>query len=117
MTGLRLIVGLLLSFLSLSVCLMCGCNDRSLCDSDSCQTDGKCMKWIKKLGDDTIKTGYQCIPRDKLFPPGRPFVCQNSKATRHRFLLQCCDGPDYCNRNITLSFFEVTKPVSKVGGE
>ena len=106
MTGLRLrlTVSLLSVCLSLAGCLRCACNDKSLCHSDYCDTDGQCRKWIKKLSDDTIKTGFQCIPLDKLFPPERPFACQNSKAARHRFLLQCCDGSDYCNSNISLSF-------------
>jgi len=106
MTGLRLrlTVSLLSVWLSLAGCLRCACNDKSLCHSDYCDTDGQCRKWIKKLSDDTIKTGFQCIPLDKLFPPERPFACQNSKAARHRFLLQCCDGSDYCNSNISLSF-------------
>ena len=112
-----LVLVLVLSSVRLSGSLRCLCNDRSLCAEDHCDTDGVCRKWIKKQSDDTLKTGYQCIPRDKLFPPERPFACQNSKAARHRFLQDCCDQADYCNKNITLSFQEVPGAVSSAGVE
>jgi len=46
--------------------------------------------------------GYHCIDKDKLFPPERPFSCENSKAVEMRYKHQCCDKLDYCNLNITL---------------
>ena len=115
---LRLSLVLILSSVTLSGSLRCQCNDRSMCARDQhCDTDGVCKKWIKKLSDDTIKTGYLCIPRDKLFPPKRPFACQNSNRSRDRFLQECCDQSDFCNSNITLSFQEVPGAVSSAGGD
>ena len=114
---LLLSLALLLSAATLTGSLRCLCNDRSLCAEDHCDTDGVCRKWIKKLSDGTVKTGYQCLPQDKLFPPERPFACQNSKAARHRFLQECCHQSDYCSTNITLSFQDSPGVVSSAGGE
>ena len=110
-------LALVLSSLALTGGLTCLCNDRSLCTQDHCDTDGVCRKWIKKLSDGTLKTGYQCLPQDKLFPPERPFACQNSRAARERFLQECCHQSDYCNTNITLTFQNSPGAVSTAGGE
>jgi len=45
---------------------------------------------------------YQCIPKDKLVPPARPFECQNSIKLKHRYVRECCEQGDFCNQNITL---------------
>ena len=110
-------LALVLSSVALTGSLTCLCNDRSLCTQDHCDTDGVCRKWIKKLTDGSVKTGYQCLPQDKLFPPERPFACQNSRAARERFLQECCHQSDYCNTNITLSFQNSPGAVSTAGGE
>ena len=84
--------------------LKCYCNEKYGCDESQCQTDGRCRAWIKKLPDDSIRRTFHCIDKDKLFPPERPFACENSAAVEHRYLQQCCDSGDLCNLNISLSF-------------
>ena len=84
--------------------LKCYCNEKYSCDESQCQTDGKCRAWIKKLPDDSIRRTFHCIDKDKLFPPERPFACENSAAVQHRYLQQCCDTSDLCNLNISLRF-------------
>ena len=84
--------------------LTCFCTDQYLCPDSKCVTDGQCRAFIKKRADNSIKHGYQCIDKDKLFPPERPFSCQNSKAVIHRYKHQCCDKVNFCNLNLTLQF-------------
>ena len=93
--------------------LKCYCNEKYSCDQSQCQTDGKCRAWIKKLPDDSIRRTFHCIDKDKLFPPERPFACENSAAVQHRYLQQCCDSGDLCNLNISLSFGADENTVSK----
>ena len=99
---------LLILLLSLAACegLRCHCNEKYSCDEAECETDGKCRAWIKKLADGSVRRTFHCIDRDKLFPPERPFACENSAAVQHRYLQQCCDTSDLCNLNISLSFEE-----------
>ena len=66
--------------------LKCYCNEKYGCDEKQCQTDGRCRAWIKKLPDDSIRRTFHCIDKDKLFPPERPFACENSAAVEHRYL-------------------------------
>ena len=84
--------------------LKCFCNEIVGCDGNICLTDGTCRTWIKKMGDSGVKHGYQCLDKNKLFPPERPFACENSAAVQHRYLQQCCDHQDGCNKNISLAF-------------
>ena len=62
-------------------CLKCFCNDPNNCDDGQCETDGTCRLWIRKDAD-VVRSGYQCIDQNKLFPPERPFACENSDAVR-----------------------------------
>ena len=103
MTMMVMPIALLLTSMPLNGCLRCVCND---CPTDYCDTDGQCKKWIKRLSDGTINTGFQCIPQTELFPPERPIACQNSVSDSQRFLQQCCNGENFCNQNISLSFPE-----------
>lgn len=64
--------------------LKCYCNDANNCDQGLCSTDGTCRTWVRREKDGGVKRGYQCIDKDKLFPPERPFACENSDAIRHR---------------------------------
>ena len=49
--------------------LKCFCNEIVGCDGNVCLTDGTCRTWIKKMGDSGVKHGYQCLDKNKLFPP------------------------------------------------
>ena len=113
MDGLITILHVLLFSLVACEALKCFCNEKYRCDESQCQTDGKCRAWIKKLPDDSIRRTFHCIDKDKLFPPERPFACENSAAVQHRYLQQCCDTGDLCNFNITLSFAADENTVSK----
>ena len=104
MVELLKILHILLFSLVACEALKCYCNEKYRCDERQCQTDGKCRAWIKKLPDDSIRRTFHCIDKDKLFPPERPFACENSAAVEHRYLQQCCDSGDLCNLNISLSF-------------
>jgi len=90
--------------------LVCKCTENHGCEQQKCETDGVCRYWIKKHNGNVINR-YQCIPKDKLFPPKRPFACENSKAVEHRYLQQCCKDSDFCNLNITLTFPEDQKSI------
>ena len=96
---------------------------RYSCPEEECTTDGKCRAWAKLAADTgAVRRAYHCVDRclaclpcvdnqseyflrrDKLFPPERPFVCENSAAVRDHYLQQCCDAGDGCNKNISLVF-------------
>ena len=96
---------------------------RYSCPEEECTTDGKCRAWAKLAADTgAVRRAYHCVDRclaclpfvdnqskyflcrDKLFPPERPFVCENSAAVRDHYLQQCCDKGDGCNKNISLVF-------------
>ena len=113
MDGLLKILHVLLFSLVACEALKCFCNEKYRCDESQCQTDGKCRAWIKKLPDDSIRRTFHCIDKEKLFPPERPFACENSAAVQHRYLQQCCDTGTLCNLNISLSFAADENTVSK----
>ena len=85
-----------------SLTLTCFCTKQFHCPDSQCVTDGVCRAFIKRKPDSSLVQGYHCIDKDKLFPPERPFSCENSKAVEKRYKHQCCDKLDYCNLNITL---------------
>ena len=89
--------------------LTCLCNDQYLCPDTKCVTDGVCRAFIKLKPDNSVKHGYQCIDKNKLYPPERPFSCQNSKAVQHRYKHQCCDKVNFCNLNLTMEFDSTKK--------
>ena len=81
---------MLLSLLvTVSSGLKCVCNDPNNCDQGLCETDGTCRAWVRRESHGGVKRGYQCIDKNKLFPPERPFACENSDAVRHRQGLIC----------------------------
>ena len=84
--------------------LTCFCTEQYLCSDSKCVTDGVCRAFIKLKPDNSVKHGYQCIDKNKLYPPERPFSCQNSKAVQHHYKQQCCDQVNFCNLNLTLEF-------------
>ena len=87
-----------------SLSLTCFCTDQYLCPSSRCVTDGVCRAFIKRKPDNSVKQGFHCIDKNKLFPPERPFSCQNSRAVEQRYKHQCCDKVNFCNLNLTLQF-------------
>ena len=92
----------LIFFPQSSLTLTCFCTKQFHCPDSQCVTDGVCRAFIKRKADSSLVQGYHCIDKDKLFPPERPFSCENSKAVEKRYKHQCCDKLDYCNLNITL---------------
>lgn len=88
--------------------LTCYCNHHSnQCTNNQCITDGRCRVWVKKVGagqEEEVVRGYQCVPKNRLFPPERPFACENSRAVEHRYLQQCCRTGHLCNLNISLGW-------------
>ena len=89
--------------------LSCFCTDQYLCPDSKCVTDGVCRAFIKLKPDNSVKHGYQCIDKNKLYPTERPFSCQNSKAVQHRYKHQCCDKVNFCNLNLTMEFDSTKK--------
>ena len=85
--------------------ITCQCNDRMLCPSSTCTTDGVCRTSVQLSAhaEGGIRRRYQCLGKEHLIPRGRPFECQNSKKLLHRYVRQCCSEADFCNRNISLS--------------
>jgi len=91
--------------------LTCFCTDQYLCPDTKCVTDGVCRAFIKLKSDNSVKQGFQCIDKNKLYPPERPFSCQNSKAVAHHYKHQCCDKVNFCNLNLTLEFESSKKKI------
>ena len=93
---------LLIIFPQSSLTLTCFCTNQFHCPDSQCITDGVCRTFIKRKPDSSVVQGYHCIDKNKLFPPERPFSCENSKTVEKRYKHQCCDKLDYCNLNISL---------------
>jgi len=91
--------------------ITCQCNDRILCPSSTCTTDGVCRTSVQLSAhaEGGIRRRYQCLGKEHLIPRGRPFECQNSKKLLHRYVRQCCSEADFCNSNISLSLQPLTK--------
>jgi len=85
--------------------LTCQCNDKILCPTSTCTTDGVCRTSVQLSAhsEGGIRKRYQCLGKEHLIPRGRPFECQNAKKMLHRYVRQCCSDGDFCNRNISLS--------------
>merc|ERR1719282_1354530 len=85
--------------------LTCQCNDKILCPTSTCTTDGVCRTSLQLSAhsEGGIRKRYQCLGKEHLIPRGRPFECQNAKKMLHRYVRQCCSDGDFCNRNISLS--------------
>ena len=85
--------------------LTCQCNDKILCPTSTCTTDGVCRTSVQLSANSEggIRKRYQCLGKEHLIPRGRPFECQNAKKMLHRYVRQCCSDGDFCNRNISLS--------------
>ena len=99
--------------------ITCKCNDRLLCPSSTCTTDGVCRTSVQlsSHAESGIRMRYQCLGKEHLIPRGRPFECQNSKKLLHRYVRQCCSGADFCNRNISLALQPPAKTSSELTSE
>lgn len=87
---------------ALSQGLICSCNDKKSCPSDQCETDGVCIHSLTRRNGH-IKQRLECIPKDRLIPKDRPFVCEHSEARSHQFKSSCCKDEDLCNLSLNLT--------------
>ena len=43
----------------------------------------------------------RCFPKNELFPPENPIICQQSEAVNTQFVIKCCNNKDYCNLKLS----------------
>ncbi|XP_078407428.1 activin receptor type-1B-like [Cetorhinus maximus] len=68
----------------------------------TCETDGICLASATLTGE-IVQQWKTCVHRREMIPPGKPFVCANSKRVSRAF---CCDT-DFCNSiDIQLPLFK-----------
>lgn len=43
----------------------------------------------------------RCLERSLIYPPENPFFCHYTNANNDSFVIQCCNGYDLCNKELT----------------
>ncbi|KFM78578.1 TGF-beta receptor type-1, partial [Stegodyphus mimosarum] len=85
-----------------SEALKCHCD---ICGKPNytCETDGLCFTSTSLDDNGIITHSYRCFPKRELQPPEHPMVCQysGSKHSVSQFVIKCCQGYDYCNRDLS----------------
>jgi len=96
--------------------LVCWCTNHVDCLDDKCTTDGRCFKSLTR-NNGIVREQFQCISSDQLIPPFRPFICEYSKKTTHKYKSDCCADEDLCNLNLTITLDPVLVPNKPIDSE
>lgn len=83
-----------------SVGLKCYCD---ICrdENHTCETDGLCFTTTSLDDNSVITHSYRCFQKHELHPPEKPVVCLQSESRLTHFVIKCCNGYDYCNRDLS----------------
>lgn len=89
--------------------LLCHC-DICADTNNTCETDGYCFTSTTLSPGNAVVYSFRCLETEVTAPAENPILCHYARTLNSSFVIQCCKGVDFCNKDLRPVLFQPKLP-------